>query len=898
MHTPTRRVSLAALIAIGALAGAARAQELTDADLNGKPFMHQGTFAGADSGGWARNDLELEGAFTVKCVPYPEMYKLLRQGSNGEALRGILSEDDNTYRELRRPSICDAFSIGYPIDEIPWDNDRHQAREALPYIWLMIEQGNFDIDERRNKRMISLGTDLMDDTYYDTRDWLLLSNRFTIRGRKRWDTPTELRRLLIGFKAEAGVDANGVKNSAKVDIRTDSGSAEEALKMDEWVMSGMVGWDGSPEVAVPCRELYRRLAALPAGLPDTATYKDVLFMEPKVFLRSIRSRYHLNECRLDAVKAAYDLGATRLKALVALSREARMANAVPAAKLDAVRAWEDKVAKVLDRTLVAERAAARLRAIDPTLTVDAASITSLMPEAAGIPAPETLADIAAKRPVLEQRKVVAEVVSELYHELSKGLDDGSSESLRRIVSRAMDRTVEAHAEWWKAHLLAKDIKTFGPKTTWEPFLEALRATIGKPAAEKAADLAAYNKFGTDQKAAGRRPFRDFFALTEAQLDALVFQISNEQHRLWLRQLECAGTAARGLWFDQARELYIPDSDRAWGNFMIDTMDFTTSWPASVWDGTPPAERTMAVNPPEDKLLHATLVNELQIELTAVGDYTSRVRRLGGAYAWTRAFMKWCDQTGAGSDWKAAHDKVTSLPEAERDAALAAMNALVEGGSPVSAEDFEAMDPALFTQAVKDGQKPKELQVAYEGAKWVFEQYQLSMNHVSKIKGPKVLEVLEDRGGPSCMEWAQIEASKGETALRLERTRNPGVVVNNGGNGGGLIAAITSPTNTTYDAAAPAVRDTTTAPTRLQPGRLNFYKITLQPGQKVRFVARFKHAQGNLDLRLVRRNGTKLASSETTGDTETIEYRALNATTVYLRVYGVAGAGNSYTLETR
>ena len=64
------------------------------------------------------------------------------------------------------------------------------------------------------------------------------------------------------------------------------------------------------------------------------------------------------------------------------------------------------------------------------------------------------------------------------------------------------------------------------------------------------------------------------------------------------------------------------------------------------------------------------------------------------------------------------------------------------------------------------------------------------------------------------------------------------------------------------------------------------------------MARFKHAQGNLDLRLVRRNGTKLAASETTGDTETIEYRALNATTVYLRVYGVAGAGNSYTLETR
>lgn len=866
---------------------------LTDADLADKKFMHAGTFTG-DSRGWARNDTELESVTRVNCVPPIDLYKLLRQGPNGEQLRGVLTEEENVFRGIRRQSIIEAFSIGYPIDEIPWDADRHALRERSPYIWLYIENGNYDIDERRNRRVLTLGTDLMDDTYFDTKDWLLLSQRFTIRGRKRWDTATELRRLLIGFKGEMGVGADGIKAAAKVDIRTDSADQADIDALEDFVKSGIVGWGGSPEPATPCRELYQRLRAR-VQLPDTATYQDVLLLEPKVFLRSIRSRYHLNESRIESVRAIYDLGRTRLEALAKAAAEARAAGLVPAAKVAAVQAWEAKAAKVLDRSLVAERAAARLAALDPAFQATAATIAGLLPEAPRLQAPETIDDVAAREPELKKRQVVAEVISDLYHELSRELDDGSSDSLRRIVARALDREVEDHAEWYQAYLKNKDPKKFGPITTWDPLVAQLRAGPAD------AELAAYNTFGEAQKAAGRRPFRDFVSLSAAQFAKLVDQLVNEQYRIWLRQLEAAGTAARGIWFDQARELYVPDSERAWGNFLIDTMDFTTAWPASVWDGVPVAERNATKTPPDDKILFCTLANESQIELTAVGAYTARLRRLTNGLLQARGFMKWATSTGQASDaagFVALRDKIGALPEAEQAAELAKVNEAIKagGGQEISSEDFEALEAALLTPAVRDGETPRSLEVARAGVRFVYDTYNGAQKVVTEAKGPGVLEGLRDRGGPACMTWSATDASKGETSLKLLKEKEQPAP------GPGIIDVINGPaaTNTSIDRASALERPKVYGEATLKAGTSQYFKITVPAGQRVRFRISFQHQAGNLDLRLVRRNGTRLAQSAGSGNNETIDWRntGSTSTTVYLRVYGSSGVGNKFTLETR
>jgi hypothetical protein len=892
----TRRSPLAlCLLLVGA--GVASAQPVTDADLDGVPHMHSGTFTANDGGGWARNDLELEGAYTVRCVPSIDLYRLLRQGENGEALRGSLFSDDNQFREVRKQPICEAFSIGYPIDEIPWDAERHAIREANPYVWLTIESGNYDIDERRNERRISLGSDLMDDVYYDTRDFGLLAHRLTLRGRKRWDSDTEVRRLLIAMKHERGIDESGIKVAAKVDIRTDSADQDDLLKLDDYVRSGLVGWGSSPEVAEPCRELYHLITAR-TDLPDTATKKDVLLLEPKVFLRSIRSRYHLNEVRLQAVRDLHELGKKRLEALLATARESRMDGAIPAQHEPAVKAWEAKARAVLDRTLVAERAAPRLRELDPAMTVDVAAIDSYAPTAQLLAEPDSLADLAAREPELLKRKVVAQVMSELLHEVAAELDDGSSQSLRRVITRALDRDFDDHPDWYVDFQKARDPRGNGPQTTYDKFVQLVRDAIALPDSERAAALEAYNAFGAQQRAAGRRSFRDFEPLTD--LEPLLRQLSNEQARIWMRQIEAAGTAGLGLWFDQARAFYIPGSYRSSGNFMIDTMDFTTSYPVTVWDGVPPAERLPTKDLPEDQILHSTLVNELQIELTAVSAYTDRMRRLGGAFNLARAFMRWTTSTGGASDaagYRAAFDAMARLPEAELTTKLAEFSASNGLGGAVTPEDFKALEATLLSEQVRDAAElPKDLAIAHAGAKFVFGEYHRMQGYVSQIKGERVLDVLSDAGGPACMEWVGITASKGETALTLLRAAG-----GNAGDGGGLVGGLTPPTpgpaNTSKAAALEVERKTYPA-ARLAAGESHWYKLTLGPGQTGSFVVTFEHDEGDIDLFLEAEDGSRLRLSQTSNDVERLRYRSTGGRTVFLRVACEDGASGPYVLEVR
>jgi hypothetical protein len=89
----------------------------------------------------------------------------------------------------------------------------------------------------------------------------------------------------------------------------------------------------------------------------------------------------------------------------------------------------------------------------------------------------------------------------------------------------------------------------------------------------------------------------------------------------------AGIAARQLWFDQARILYVPGSSRAFSNFMIDTTDFTEMLSNEEWLSIPDAERSFAQPLPATKVFHTVLVNELQIELGMEAAYVARLKDL-------------------------------------------------------------------------------------------------------------------------------------------------------------------------------------------------------------------------------------------------------------------------------
>jgi hypothetical protein len=76
---------------------------------------------------------------------------------------------------------------------------------------------------------------------------------------------------------------------------------------------------------------------------------------------------------------------------------------------------------------------------------------------------------------------------------------------------------------------------------------------------------------------------------------------------------------------------------------------------------------------------------------------------------------------------------------------------------------------------------------------------------------------------------------------------------------------------------------------------DWFKVDLVAGERATFTAAFPHAQGDIDIKSYDSAGTALGTSESTGDSETLEVTASSATTFFLRVYGYSGAENDVQL---
>ena len=655
---------------------------ITEADLANRVYIDKGTFANAPNGGWSRDNVELEGAMNVTCADGQELIKALRTERGGRT----------TYQRLRRPEMMEAFTVGFGIDEMPWDGDSHRLREQSPNVWLSVEGDRFPQDEATGKRRLSVGTDIMDDVYYDTSDFTLLGNNMSLRGRARWDSPTEIRRLLIGAKIGSGIDEFGLKRAAKIDIRNDGASAADIAALDEAVRSGFTNW-GSRAAAQPVREIYERLAK-DGKLPDVGSHEDVLLLEPKAYLRSVRSRYHLNEASFDSVLRMYSNGAERMRAVVAQIKATRDAGAIPAGREAEIAALETKLAGILEKTLIAERALPAFQAADPAITsLDVTAINASLPDV-------TARTLVRNDSELASRKIVAETINALHHEAAADI-----ERLRRDIAGAQGGGNAAdEPSRFTAFLKSEKPRDLGKITTVDRFQSLYDATVALPDAERAARITAYNTWAEAQKAGGNRDFRDFQPLDDAAFKAMRPHFVADKLRIWSRQIEASGSAGNGLWFDAAREYYVPDSGRATGNFLIDTMDMTEMYTPDAWASIPPDQRTAGNTLPADKAFHAVLVNELQIELGSEKAYLDR------------------------------------------------MNVLAE---KVKADPNDAVSK-------------KQL----EGARFVFEQYKNQLKFLSQIKGDNVLRRMRDAGAPACMEWKDVEMSKGDRALKMIRDAQP------------------------------------------------------------------------------------------------------------------------------
>ncbi len=548
-------------------------------DLNDRPFMDDQTFTGA-SGGWARDNAEVEVVLGV-------------QGITGQRLRELLlgtnSEGRTLYERLRRNRAMEAFSYGFALDEMPWDTDSQRAREKMPLVALTIEPDRF-APNTEGARELSLGTDLMDDTYYDTHAYSLLGNAIELRSRARWDNATTVRRLLIAAKFGTEIDAEGNKVNSKVDIRNDNGTAFVPALEDD-VRRGKTAWNGGDSPATPIRGVYEQLA-MKHVLLDIGTHKGVLLLEPQAHLRSTRSRYHMNEASTQSLKTIYGNGRTQIQAALNAVAKARAANTIPAAARAQVDAMETMGKAILDRSLLTAR-------------INAAGGNGFVEP--GAPA----SDVAA----LENNRVIAETISTVFHEFAAALDDTD-----RAITDATDDSFDEYADLFRAWRASLDT-TMARKTTWDTFINSYRSL--STAANRATSLAQFNTYATAQQAT---------ALDDAGWTRLGNYLDKMALSVGERQIETAGLAARMLWFDTARAFYVPASSRSFSNFMIDTTDMTDMMSNEEWGSIPVADRTFAQPLPAAKIFNTTMVNELQIELGMEAAYVARLRDLDAQVA--------------------------------------------------------------------------------------------------------------------------------------------------------------------------------------------------------------------------------------------------------------------------
>jgi hypothetical protein len=568
-----------------------------EVDLETRPFINEKTFEGFTGGGFDRDSVELEAAMTVSGITGQQLH---------EILTGTDRRDRTIFSRIAKARIMEAFTYGYNIDEMPWDSDSHDAREGLSFLPLTIESGRYVPDEGGGERELDLGTDVMDDIYFDSFDYRLTKNEQLLRGRVRWDNADSVRRLLIAAKFGSFVDENGLKRASKVDVRTTGGTHKDTLETD--VMRGKTSWTGSLTALQPVKEIYTRLNE-GNRLPDIGNERDVLVLDPKVHLRSTRSRYHLDLASVSSMRGLYDNGRQRIRDIRDMAQDAIDSGRVTGADASAAEDLIEMANAINSGQLIADRARNALRALDSNMDVTVGNLQF----------PDELSSRAGSLLQLDKNRVVAETIDEVFHEFREAADE-----IDRQITGTEDLDHEDYVDMFIAWQRSLDSSLMIKRTT-HSFLANWQAIAS--ASDRDAKIAEFNTFGEAQRADGDDDFEDFETVDDEIFDALGAHLMFATNKTNQYQVESAGSMARGLWFEQARETYVPNSDRPFGNFIIDTMDMAEMLTREEWIGLTDDEKKIDSPLDPAKVFHTVLVNEVQIELGNEAPYIARIQEL-------------------------------------------------------------------------------------------------------------------------------------------------------------------------------------------------------------------------------------------------------------------------------
>jgi hypothetical protein len=585
----------------------------------------------------------------------------------------------------------------------------------------------------------------------------------SVRTRIRRDDPKPepdgVRRILIQSKVGSAVDENGMKSAAKMDIRKDVPSAADIDGLDESIRSGKSDWgwgmNRPKEPIAAIAEVYHGLRDVGA-LEDIGEHKDVLLLEAKSHVRSTRSRFHLNESsRSSTLELFQKAGEPKIREALDIVRNSEFSGP----EADRLLRLGEGIA---DKSLFIERCKERLIALDPSLAQNGVNI-------------DTIRNLWPDKPITSdkletaKREVLANTIKEAHDEFATLLNEH-----RRDIAGSRGRE---HRDFAIDTELINFFKERHPELksaqTIAPFLQKYDSTIS--GTDKDKFIEDFGKWAAEKG----KPHLAQATNKDAALDSIRKHLVNSHLQIVGRQIEASGTMAQTLSFDNMRKAYA-NNERGYGNFIIDTFDLSEFYTPEIWNSLTPEERAGAKPIDPQKMYHAMVVNEVQIELGYEKPFVAAIDKAKSNLAQAKAevFAEYATanglsvRTGEPETFHRSLQEILQKPEAERDAILSELQAFADAkGSPLSFQstDLKDIQQGSFSSHIPLGiDSHRQLLEDLRMSKFIWSELRTSQEFISDLRGDRVKS--EAKRANMEVSWENTEMSKGDLSLHILREK--------------------------------------------------------------------------------------------------------------------------------
>jgi hypothetical protein len=392
----------------------------------------------------------------------------------------------------------------------------------------------------------------------------------------------------------------------------------------------------------PIAILYQELLKV-TKLPSNQTYEDIFQLEPKSFVRSLRGRYHFVELSLEEQVNFFEHGLNQLELLRKTLDKVKNRQVFTKEKNNEIKELITLIKNILNNKEIFKRVSPKLAKIFPNEEITPYIVNTLAPltfvySKKTSDNPDIILQQSELKQIevnLKMAKVVANTVSDLFHEVSKLAKPFLIDSLNKSEHHLKDlRYVDNFKNWqgYSKFFKQEDSLNLVRKTDFvalEQQYKRLKDSYGID--ELKSQYKSFWKI-QDENARLTETKNRFVKMGKADLKRLRDQLKYQKYIVQLRKIEAAGTMAKGLWFDAYRSYVIPGYERVTersdsDHLLIDTLDFASIFDQFAWHNLAPGEYEDNQHEPDiQHLLSVEFVNEVQIELGKEQPFLKRIKQ--------------------------------------------------------------------------------------------------------------------------------------------------------------------------------------------------------------------------------------------------------------------------------